>query len=894
MTTLKIGQLTNYCEEEAVDKKFYPVSLLQSIYDARTGVRLDRLLSAINSIYLPYAGAFGSTMIQVPLKSRRVGLIVTYKDLLGVTSTVRYKSTNTTINDEAWSNKDNWEGWSFDNVINDLAEALNIVFNDITNYPDVKAAIDDQINTFIKSYVETEDIKQQFVDVLNDSIIAAAKEQTEDVWHNVCNYEELNNLINDSVTTVINTIFNDLDTHLNIKDLITTSVSEAMVDSVIEATKQIYASIDDYEDVREVLISAIDNKVHDVFYNVLDYKDVADIIRTEWQNKLDNMQDDDGIKELINTLVHDYLKKLLTDTETYPEVAKVFNTYVAETTKNIFLNVSKYAELVGTIESSLHDVVELMIDDIDAHTTLVNVIRQAVKDYICEQFQIVSTNTNLGKFINDCVINTIKDLFADLDNNPDVKDNFDRVISESLKEVVDNIDDYPKVKKLLDKLARDNRINIQSYTSTKTFTFDEVNNIHKGDTVKTPVEESIHANAKVDDLVIIEANVSSNTDGAPVYKLFIFGKYVEGVERDADITVEVYGLLHAPYDYRIDNIIKSVGLEADGTGIIFDDPLPTGGMTVKQVVEELLKRIQDNTELINNNKSEFDKYVEDANNKFVHSDTIGESNGIPSLDENGEIEDKFINDKYYNVYHGKFITNLMFTDMNGNKLPSREDTIYIDDTTDITYYWKNGKYVVCNPQIKVGDNIGDAFDAYRGNQLEEFAISCPKNIVTDIKDAERYKDNIQIKYRGVTKGDHQHYVKAFRRVVTLHAATESLAGLLLPEDKYTLNHIEEVFMKFIEEHKEEILDKITPDGYQFVVVKEGVGMHNVLIPPGLEVVRVKTREPKIWEKPEDYTNPVFVPNPNSVEDNYEIDRTRIIKVPDGYDPVIVDPDKTNE
>ena len=236
----------------------------------------------------------------------------------------------------------------------------------------------------------------------------------------------------------------------------------------------------------------------------------------------------------------------------------------------------------------------------------------------------------------------------------------------------------------------------------------------------------------------------------------------------------------------------------------------------------------------------------------------------------------------------------MFTDMNGNKLPSREDTIYIDDTTDITYYWKNGKYVVCNPQIKVGNNIGDAFDAYRGNQLEEFAISCPKNIVTDIKDAERYKDNIQIKYRGVTKGDHQHYVKAFRRVVTIHAATESLAGLLLPEDKYTLNHLEEIFMKFIEEHKEEILDKITPDGYQFVVVKEGVGTHNVLIPPGLEVVRVKTREPKIWEKPEDYTNPVFVPNPNSVEDNYEIDRSRIIKVPDGYDPVIVDPNKTNE
>lgn len=894
MNTLKIGQLVNYCEDEAVSKKFYPVSLLQALYDARTGVRLDRILASINSIWLPYAGSFGATMLQVPIKSRRNGLIVTYKDLLGVISTVRYKSDNVSINDEQWQNKDNWEGWTFDNVVDDVAEALDIVFKDINSYPDVKTAIDNVINTFIKSYVETDAVKQQFVDVLSDKIIQAAKEQTLDVWSEVCNYEELSNLITNSTTSAINDIFTNIEEHLNIKDILIKAVTDSIVDSVISATQEIYANIDNYDTAKEVIISAVDNKVHDVFYNVLDYKDVADIIRTEWKNKLDTLEDDEGIKGLIEILVYDYVKEILNNSNDYTELNNIINTIIDKTVKDIFNNVSKYAELVGTIENSLHEIVKLMVDDIDAHTTLVNVIRQAVQDYICCQFTHVTSETELGKYINECVNNVIKDLFSDLDNNPDVKENFDKVISESLNKVLENIDDYPEVKKLLDDLAKEHRINVFGITSTKTFTFDEVNNINIGDNVITPVEGELPDNIKVDDLIIVEANVSTNTEAAPVYKLFIVGKYVSSIERTTDVTVEVCGLLHAPYDYRIDNIIKSVGLNLDGTGLVIEQSPLTGGVTVKDAIIKLLDMINSNTNIINNNKEVFDKYVEDADNKFVHSDTVGKPNGIPSLDENGEVKDEFINDKYYNVYHGKYITDTMFTDMNGNKLPDREDTIYIDDTTDITYYWKNEKYVVCNPQIKIGDNIGDAFDAYRGKQLEEFAISCPKNIVTDIKDAQRYKDNIQFEYRGVTKGDHQHYVKAFNRAVTLHPATESLAGLLLPNEKYTLNHLEEIFMEYIKKHKEEILDLITPEGYQFVVVKEGVGTHNVLIPPGLEVVRVKTRKPKIWESPEDYTNPVFVPNPSSVEDNYEIDRHRVIKVPDGYDPVIVNPDKTNE
>ena len=772
--------------------------------------------------------------------------------------------------------------------------AIIIVFKDINSYPDVKTAIDNVINTFIKSYVETDAVKQQFVDVLSDKIIQAAKEQTLDVWSEVCNYEELSNLITDSTTSAINDIFNNIEEHLNIKDILIKAVTDSIVDSVISATQEIYANIDNYDTAKEVIISAVDNKVHDVFYNVLDYKDVADIIRTEWKNKLDTLEDDEGVKGLIEILVYDYVKEILNNSNDYPELNNIINTIIDKTIKDIFDNVSKYAELVGTIENSLHEIIKLMVDDIDAHTTLVNVIRQAVQDYICCQFTHVTSETELGKYINECVNNVIKDLFSDLDNNPDVKENFDKVISESLNKVIENIDDYPNVKELLDKLAKENRVNVFAIVSSKTFTFDEVNNINIGDNVITPVEGGLPDNIKADDLIIVEANVSTNTEAAPVYKLFIVGKYVSSVERTTDVTVEVCGLLHAPYDYRIDNIIKSVGLNLDGTGLVVEQPPLTGGVTVKDAIIKLLDMINSNTDIINNNKEVFDKYVEDADNKFVHSDIVGKPNGIPSLDENGEVKDEFINDKYYNVYHGKYITDTMFTDMNGNKLPDREDTIYIDDTTDITYYWKNEKYIVCNPQIKVGDNIGDAFDAYRGKQLEEFAISCPKNIVTDIKDAQRYKDSIQFEYRGVTKGDHQHYVKAFNRAVTLHPATESLAGLLLPNEKYTLNHLEEIFMEYIKKHKEEILDIITPEGYQFVVVKEGVGTHNVLIPPGLEVVRVKAREPKIWESPEDYTNPVFVPNPSSVEDNYEIDRHRVIKVPDGYDPVIVNPDKTNE
>lgn len=886
MSTMKIGQMINYCEDEAVNRKFYPVSLLQALYDARTGVRLDRILASINSIYLPYAGSFGPTMLQVPLEARRVGLIVTYKDLLGVTSTVRYKSTNTTINDEAWSNKDNWEGWSFDNVINDLAEALNVVFNDIASYPDIKAAIDDQINTFIKSYVETEDVKKQFVDVLNDSIIAAAKEQTEDVWHNVCNYEKLNQLINDSVTTVINTIFNDLDTHLNIKDLITTSVSEAMVDSVIEATKQIYASIDDYEEVREVLVSAIDNKVHDVFYNVLDYKDVADIIRTEWQNKLNNLHDDSGICELIDNLIHDYLKQILTNPDIYPDTAKVFNGYVSDVTKSIFQNVSKYAELVGVIESSLHDTVELMINDIEHHTSLVGIINRAVQEYICNELQAVSPESGIGQLMVTTISSTITDIFNNLENYPLFKLKFDILVKDQLQDVVTNIEDYPEVNYLLSKLARDKRTKIVSFKSKTKYDIITFRGLVGQAISNTPVEDVLDDGHSIGDVAIIEFDVTDTSNPSISLKGYLLGSITKCFD-SGNISILVEAAIACPYDIRVANLIKALNFNANGTFSNVEDDIVASATNAKEVIENILTYIKS----LNTKYEELNNKVDENFENSVHKNDVGKL--TPSLDEDGYIKDEFINNKYQNVHYGQYINETCFINDEDNSVVNpKTDCIYVDITDASEYYWndKEEKYKVLNEPIKIGDGHGEAFEGWRGKHLEDVALSLPKNIVSDIEQARRFTDFVQIKYRSRTKTDHQTYSEPFDRTINLYPATEQLAGVLEPYDKYKLNHFGDFVFDFIKNHPEEVLDAITPKGYQFVVVKASdIDTHKVTIPDGWDTVKVTTNNelPPIWESPDKYASVVLAPDKEAIKDDIYLNGRETIEVPDGYSPVLV-------
>ena len=889
MSKLKIGQLTNYCEEPSGNRKFYPVSLLQAIYDARTGVRLDRVLATINSIWLPYAGSFGATMLQVPIKARRNGLIVTYKDLLGVINTVRYKNTAASINDEQWSNQSNWEGWTFDSAINDLADALNVIFSDIDSYPTFKQYLNDTLNQLVVAYIDKEEVKKEFASVLTEQIKAIAKEQTEAVWHNVTNYKELTDTIREACQDAATAIFDNLDSHTVLRDLILAHVEALMTDKVVEATNELFANLDAYGNVAEVVKSAIDNKIHDVFYNVLDYKDVADIIRTEWQNKLGTLETDDGIKELIDNLVHTYLAEILGDPTKYPNVSEWFTKYVSQAVNNVFDNVTKYPEVVGTIEQDIHDKVKLELDNIKEHTALLDVIARAVQQEVCDTFKLINDKDGLGYWLGDKIKEAVRDIFNNLNDYAGFKLIFTECVENKLQDVVENIEDYPAIHYLLHQVARAARTKIVSFKSNNNYYVDNFKALVGKAVGSLPVEEVFDDGHSIGDVAIIECKVNDNTNLDNPLNGYLIGTIMK-TYAEGEITVFVEAAIVNPYDARIYNLINGLGFNKNGTFSPFAEELIKNCKTGKEVISAIIAETYNINKAIEQQKKDFEEYIKEADEKYLHKDDIGKAGSVPSTGDDNYILDEFINPKYNNVEYGRYVDETTFVDDSTNEfVKPMTDKIYVDVETALEYYW-NGKYKPLNVPIEIGDGHGQAFEGWRGKHLEDVALSLPKNIVSDIEQAKRLKEFVQIKYRSRTKTDHQTYSDPFDRAIDLFPATEELAGVLTPYDKYKLNHFGEFVFDFIKNHPEEVLDAITPEGYQFVVVKSSdIDTHKVTIPNGWDTVKVFDGDkiPGIWEDPNKYARVVLGIDPEATENDIYLNGRETIEVPDGYSPVLV-------
>ena len=889
MSKLKIGQLTNYCEEPSGNRKFYPVSLLQAIYDARTGIRLDRVLATINSIWLPYAGSFGATMLQVPIKARRNGLIVTYKDLLGVINTVRYKNTASSINDEQWSNQSNWEGWTFDSAIEDLADALNIIFSDIDSYPTFKQYLNDTLNQLVVAYVDKEEVKKEFASVLTDQIKAIAKEQTEAVWHNVTNYKELTDTIREACQDAATVIFDNLDSHTVLRDLILAHVEALMTDKVIEATNELFANLDAYGNVAEVVKSAIDNKIHDVFYNVLDYKDVADIIRTEWQNKLGTLETDDGIKELIDNLVHTYLAEILSDPIKYPNVGEWFTKYVSQAVNKVFNNVTKYPEVVGTIEQDIHDKVKLELDNIKEHTALLDVIARAVQQEVCDTFKLINDKDGLGYWLGDKIKEAVRDIFNNLNDYAGFKLIFTECVENKLRDVVENIENYPAIHYLLHQVARAARTKIVSFKSNNNYYVDNFKALVGKAVGSLPVEEVFDDGHSIGDVAIIECKVNDNTNLDNPLNGYLIGTIMK-TYAEGEITVFVEAAIVNPYDARIYNLINGLGFNKNGTFSPFAEELIKNCKTGKEVISAIVAETDNINKTIEQQRKDFEEHIKEADEKYLHKDDIGKAGSVPSTGDDNYILDEFINPKYNNVEYGRYVDETTFVDDSTNEfVKPMTDKIYVDVETALEYYW-NGKYKPLNVPIEIGDGHGQAFEGWRGKHLEDVALSLPKNIVSDIEQAKRLKEFVQIKYRSRTKTDHQTYSDPFDRAIDLFPATEELAGVLTPYDKYKLNHFGEFVFDFIKNHPEEVLDAITPEGYQFVVVKSSdIDTHKVTIPDGWDTVKVFDGDkiPGIWEDPNKYARVVLGIDPEATENDIYLNGRETIEVPDGYSPVLV-------
>ena len=62
---------------------FYPRTVIQAIYDGRTGAPLEAILAQYNNIYVQYQGTAVRTRNIVPKEMRRKGIIISYVDMQG-------------------------------------------------------------------------------------------------------------------------------------------------------------------------------------------------------------------------------------------------------------------------------------------------------------------------------------------------------------------------------------------------------------------------------------------------------------------------------------------------------------------------------------------------------------------------------------------------------------------------------------------------------------------------------------------------------------------------------------------------------------------------------------------------------------------------------------------
>lgn len=84
----------------------FPPTVIQAVFDAKTGASLEAILAQFNSITVQYQGSPRDTRLAIPMEMRRPGLTITYTTVEGDTLTERANSQVT--QDDNWSIDTNW------------------------------------------------------------------------------------------------------------------------------------------------------------------------------------------------------------------------------------------------------------------------------------------------------------------------------------------------------------------------------------------------------------------------------------------------------------------------------------------------------------------------------------------------------------------------------------------------------------------------------------------------------------------------------------------------------------------------------------------------------------------------------------------------------------------
>lgn len=241
-----IQQLRKYCKENKKWNEIFPVTFIQAIYNAANGNRLDTLLAMYNSIFVEYKGSFATTVAAIDNIVRKKGLIITYFDENNLSWTRRYKLHD--ISDINFQNEDNWEGYNFDILIDEIYKAIEYIFSNIDKFPDLKNVLIQQITEV------TENIFNNIEDYANlyNIFKTLIKENINNVFNNINNYSEFKNLINININNRVDYIFNNIDDF----EVLLNKINIAILNRV----DYIFNNIDKYLELKQLIINSLQSK----------------------------------------------------------------------------------------------------------------------------------------------------------------------------------------------------------------------------------------------------------------------------------------------------------------------------------------------------------------------------------------------------------------------------------------------------------------------------------------------------------------------------------------------------------------------------------------------------------------------------------------------------------
>jgi hypothetical protein len=234
-----IQQLRKYCKDNKKWNEIFPVTFIQAIYNAANGNRLDTLLAMYNSIFVEYKGSFATTVAAIDNIVRKKGLIITYFDENNLSWTRRYKLHDTS--DINFQNEDNWEGYNFDILVDEIYKAIEYIFTNIDKFPDLKNVVIQQIT-----------------------------EVTENIFNNIEDYTNLYNIFKELIKENINNVFNNINDYTNLKNLINTNIYNRV--------DYIFNNINDFKVLLNKINVAILNRVDYIFNNINNYPELKQLI----------------------------------------------------------------------------------------------------------------------------------------------------------------------------------------------------------------------------------------------------------------------------------------------------------------------------------------------------------------------------------------------------------------------------------------------------------------------------------------------------------------------------------------------------------------------------------------------------------------------------------------